>query len=161
MLLLAATGCSGERSAGSVTSGRVAVVADGDTLRLHDGRRVRLVQIDAPEPGIECFGSAASHALAELVPVGTLVELEGDPRLDLRDRFGRLLRYVHVDGRNLNVLLVERGLAAPYFFRDARGRYADELLAAAERARGRRRGLWGECGRARLHPRRALDSGPP
>ena len=122
---------------------------------------MRLVQIDAPEPGVECFGTAASRTLAELVPAGTRVELEEDSGLDPRDRFGRLLRYVYADKRNLNVLLVERGSAAPYFFRNAHGRYARELLAAAGRAVEGRRGLWGKCPGAHLNPRRSLDSGPP
>lgn len=158
MLLVA--GCASEGPV-SVDSGRVARVADGDTLRLEDGRRVRLVQIDAPEAAAECWGVEALRQLAELAPAGSSVRLERDPSLDDRDRFGRLLRYVHVDGRNLNALLVERGAAAPYFYRGERGRHADELDARARAARGARRGLWGACPRARLVPGRALAAGPP
>ncbi len=142
-------------------NGRVALIADGDTLRLTDGRRIRLVQIDAPEPGSECFGNEAARSLAELVPPGSEVELERDPALDDRDRFGRLLRYVSSEGENLNVALVEGGAAAPYFFRGERGRYADELLEAAEAARTDKRGLWGKCPAARLHPGRTLEAGQP
>lgn len=139
----------------------MAFVADGDTLRLLDGRRVRLLQIDAPEPGSECYGQAATGAVRALAPPGTPVELESDPRLDGRDRFGRLLRYVFVGQTNLNVVLVERGVAAPYFYRDERGRHAGELMEAAQDAREARRGLWGACPRARLEPQRALDTGAP
>ncbi len=59
----------------------------------------------------------------------------------------------------MNVELVRAGAAAPYFFRGDRGRYADELLDAAEEARDERRGLWGACPAARLDPRRALAAG--
>jgi endonuclease YncB( thermonuclease family) len=135
-------------------------VADGDTLRLTDGRRVRLVQIDAPESDSECFGRRATRILSTLAPAGTLLELERDPRLDDADRFGRLLRYASVGGETLNVVLVERGAAAPYFFRGSRGRYADELAEAAAAARAAPRGLWAACPRARLDPERTLQTGP-
>lgn len=140
-------------------TGRVARIADGDTLRLTDGRRVRLVQIDAPEPGSECWGIEAMEALSALAPPGSDVELARDPALDDRDRFGRLLRYVSVDGRNVNITLVERGAAAPYFFRGDRGRHADELLDAAEAAVAANQGLWGGCPTARLDPGRTLVAG--
>jgi micrococcal nuclease len=157
-LLLA--GCSQTETDVGSERGRVARVADGDTLRLADGRRVRLVQVDAPEPRTECWGEQAARALVELVPPGAAVTLERDPSLDDRDRFGRLLRYVRRDGRLVNAALVERGAAAPYFFRGERGRHADELLDAAESARAAGRGLWGDCPAARLEPGRALAAGP-
>jgi endonuclease YncB( thermonuclease family) len=139
----------------------VATVADGDTLRLTDGRRIRLVQVDAPELGAECFGDRARVALLQLVPRGTEITLEREPALDEHDRFGRLLRTVSVHGRNVNLALVAQGAAAPYFYGGARGRGAAALLEAAERAREERRGLWGSCPGARLRPTRAVDSGPP
>ena len=152
--------CAEDGAAPDLETGRVARVADGDTLRLADGRRIRLVQIDAPEPDSECFGRQATGVLSTLAPPGTRLELERDPRLDDTDRFGRLLRYASADGRTLNVVLVERGAAAPYFFRGDRGRYADELEAAAAEARAAPRGLWAACPRARLDPERALSTGP-
>ena len=162
LLLVVVTGCAGEPAArGRVERGRVATVADGDTLRLRDGGRIRLVQIDAPERGPECFGERARLALLQLAPPGSEVTLEREPALDDHDRFGRLLRTVRVGGRNVNLALVAQGAAAPYFYRGARGRGADALLEAAERAREERRGLWGSCPRARLRPTRAVDSGPP
>jgi endonuclease YncB( thermonuclease family) len=156
------TGCSATETGTEVGSerGRVARVTDGDTLRLADGRRIRLVQVDAPEPRTECWGEQATRALAELAPPGGAVTLERDPRLDDRDRFGRLLRYVRRDGRLVNADLVERGAAAPYFFRGERGRHADELLEAAQSAFAADRGLWGGCPAARLDPDRALAAGP-
>lgn len=157
---LAFSGCSATDEEVGSERGRVARVTDGDTLRLADGRRIRLVQVDAPEPRTECWGEEAAQELAGLVPPGATVELERDPRLDDRDRFGRLLRYVTRDGRLVNVALVERGAAAPYFFRGARGRHADELLEAGRSALAARRGLWGGCPAARLDPDRALAAGP-
>lgn len=76
---------------------------------------------------------------------GERIEPEADPRLDAVDRFGRLLRYVHAPEANVNVELVRRGAATPYFRRGVRGRYADDLEAAVGAARAQRRGLWGAC----------------
>ncbi len=140
--------------------GTVAVVGDGDTIVLRDGRTVRLVQIDAPEAADECYGREATLALRELLPTGVAVVLERDPKLDDTDVYERLLRYVVVDGRNVNVLLVRAGAATPYFFRGERGRHADELLAAGREARAAGRGLWGACPEARLAPDRGATTGP-
>jgi micrococcal nuclease len=143
----------------------VASVSDGDTLRLRDGRRVRLVQIDAPElGGGECYSRAARTALLALAPPGSAVTLEVDPSLDGVDRYGRLLRYVRRGPANVNVELVRRGAAAPYFYRGDRGRYASELLRAAHMAQAAKRGLWKACPRTVLDPDRAIatgTSGPP
>ena len=154
---------SGAESAAS--SGVVSSIYDGDTLSLADGRRVRLLQIDTPELGTgECYSRASRMALASLVPVGTRVTLESDPRLDSVDRYGRLLRYVHRGPLNANVLMVRAGAAAPYFYGGDLGKYALRLLADAQRAIRAKRGLWGACPGTVLDPLSAIDtgvSGPP
>ena len=125
---------------------RVAYVVDGDTIRLTDKVYVRLVQIDTPEEGTgECYSRAAAKALRRLLPDGSEVRLEADPRLDQIDRFGRLLRYVWFRGVNLNLELVHEGAATVWFYGHDRGRYAEALLAAARNARAANRGLWGAC----------------
>ena len=116
----------------TLESGVVDRVNDGDTITLRGGAKVRLVQVDAPELSRDCFGREASRELASLAPVGTKVTLTPDPRLDDRDDYGRRLRYVFVRGTNVNVALVRRGAASPYFFRRQRGQYADELDALGE-----------------------------
>jgi micrococcal nuclease len=132
---------------------RVARVIDGDTIALADGRHVRLLQIDTPEPRDgECFSRAAGRALGRLVRPGSRVELERDPRLDAVDGYGRLLRYVWADGRNANLELVRQGAATVWLYRGERGRYAARLLAAGRAAREARRGLWGACPAARWNP---------
>lgn len=119
---------------------------DGDTVALTNGQRVRLVQIDTPEVGGgECYSQAARKALLRLTPVGSTVLLESDPTLDSIDRYGRLLRYVKRKGINVNIRLVLDGAGAPNFYRDERGKYAERLVAAVERARAAKRGLWRAC----------------
>ena len=121
---------------------------------------MRLVQVDAPELGEgECFAHESKRELERLVPPGTSVELERDRILDDVDRYGRLLRYVMRETRNVNVQLVRRGAATPYFFHGDRGRHAAELLAAVDEARRARRGMWGAC-RVRWTPTRAVDTRP-
>jgi micrococcal nuclease len=157
--LAAAVGVSAS-SARVASVGVVASVTDGDTLRLTNGQRVRLLQIDAPEVGTgECYSRASRSALLQRAPVGSRVRLDVDPQLDAVDRYGRLLRYVERGTMNVNVALVRAGAAAPYFYGGDEGRYADRLLAEAIRAKAARRGLWGACPGARLDPSRTIDTG--
>jgi micrococcal nuclease len=140
--LLAAGGAS---AAGTQPTTVVRVV-DGDTIEVSGGVRVRLVQIDAPELGSgECYSRKAAAVLRSLLPTPARVRLEGDARLDARDRYGRLLRYVHRGSVNVNLELVRRGAATVWFYGGDQGRYARSLLAAARKARTAKRGLWGAC----------------
>ncbi len=86
---------------------RVVRVIDGDTIVIQSGERVRYIGIDAPEQD-EPLGPAATQLNGELVG-GKRVRLERD--VTDRDRFGRLLRYVYVDGILVNAELVRQGLA--------------------------------------------------
>ncbi len=142
---------------------RIQSVIDGDTVVLATGQHIRLIQIDAPEvfPVAECWGAAARSALRRLVPPGSTVRLEPDPKLDQADRFGRLLRYVFRGPLNVNLELVREGAATPYFYRHDRGKYAGALERAAQAARSARRGLWGACPRTPFNPNRGADTGPP
>jgi micrococcal nuclease len=164
LLAVVASGCqSGGGSGDTVAAGNGAVVEwvnDGDTLTLTDGAKVRLVQVDAPELTADCYGRPALQELIDLAPKGTHVTLVGDPVLDDRDQYGRLLRYVFVDDRNVNVELVERGAASPYYFRNERGRYADELDVAVDEARDSRAGYWGACPDAELNTGIGSVTGP-
>lgn len=138
----------------------VARVIDGDTIELLGGQRVRLVQIDTPEKNTECYGQAASELTSRLLPPGTRVRIEQDPSLDQADRYRRELAYVWKGGEDVNVTLVRDGAAGVWFFGGHRGRYASELLQAAERARAGHKGLWGACPLARFDPLDSMSSGP-
>ena len=134
----------------------VASVIDGDRIMLSTGKRVRLAQIDAPEATEgECYSRKSAKALRKLLPAGTKVRLETDPNLENVDRYGRLVRYVLKDGRNLNLELVARGAASVL---GDRGRYAADLLRSAHRAKAAGRGLWGSCPGTRLDPFRRLSA---
>ena len=138
----------------------VARVIDGDTIELVGGQRVRLVQIDTPEKHVECYGDQASALTRQLIPAGTHVRIEQDPKLDQVDRFQRKLAYVWKGDEDVNVTLVRDGAAGVWFFGGRRGRYASEFLKAAEEARADRKGLWGACPLARFDPNASMSSGP-
>jgi endonuclease YncB( thermonuclease family) len=144
---------------------RIDHVADGDTVALTNGRRVRLVQIDTPEVyfGTECYGPQASARTKRLLPPGTLVRLVVEPATDRVDQYGRLLRYVirARDNLNVNVRLVAVGAAAPYFYEGRRGRFARRIDLLARRARAHHLGLWRACPGTPYQPTAAVDTGPP
>jgi micrococcal nuclease len=128
--------------------GRVVRVVDGDTVHVLVGgrrERVRYIGVDTPETWgrDECFGRAATAFNRRLVG-GERVRLRTDS--ERRDRYGRLLAYVHraADGRFVNAELVRRGYARTLPIRP-NVRHARRLAALERRARGARRGLWGVC----------------
>jgi len=112
---------------------------DGDTIELANGRRVRYLGIDTPELG-EFYGAEASARNRELVE-GKVVELQRGKR-DV-DEFGRLLRYVYVDGVFVNAELVAQGYAKAYIF-DPDERYSQILVQLEQYAKTKKRGLWAE-----------------
>ncbi|KAA0232435.1 MAG: Thermonuclease [Acidimicrobiales bacterium] len=133
--------------------GVVEEVVDGDTLVITVGGRketVRLIGIDTPETKdprvpVMCFGPEASARLGELTPPGSEVRLELD--VEVRDRYDRLLAYVHRAGDDLfvNLAMVEEGLADSVSY-PPNETYRPVFDAAASDARAKQRGLWAACG---------------
>ena len=164
VLALAAGGAGGGRAAPTGLA-RIDHVVDGDTVDLTNGAKVRLVQIDTPEVyfGVECYGPQASAETKRLLPPGTVVRLAAEPATDEVDSYGRLLRYVFraSDDLNVNVLLVARGDAAPYFYDGRHGRYATVLVRDALAARARHEGLWGACPGTPVDFDRGVSTGYP
>ena len=64
------------------------------------------------------------------------------------------------DGLNVNVYLVKRGDAAPYFYDGREGRYAAALKRDALAARAAKRGLWGACPKTPVDFDRGVSTGP-
>ena len=122
-----------------VLNGRVEHVVDGDTLDLVVGRtkhRIRLADIDTPEKG-QNWGSSSKQALEVAVLYRDVSVHVSD-----RDRYGRLVGKVWLDGRDINRQLVEQGHAWAY-----RQYLTDETLLQVEAtARDQRRGLWSIAG---------------
>ena len=104
----------------AVESSVVERVADGDTILLKNGERVRLIGIDAPEKGEKCF-QEAKNRLQQLV-LGKQVVLLKD--VSERDRYGRLVRFVYADNLFVNLVLVQEGLALAFEFEPDTGKAA-------------------------------------
>jgi micrococcal nuclease len=143
-LVLAGCGSDGSSPCGP-TKATVTRVVDGDTIELSGGEKVRYILVNANEitnGHNECYGAEASAFNASLVE-GKDVTLAYDT--ECRDRFGRLLAYVSVDGREVNRLLVERGYACVlYIPPDGMARHQEfETLEAQAMADSR--GMWGIC----------------
>lgn len=153
--------------------GYVVSITDGDTFDMCISRgysceltdetiTVRLVQIDTPENGDvkECYGATASLELADLLVEGAPVIAVTDPNLDQEDTYGRMLAWVWSPLELVNLSLVTRGAAAPYFYKGARGAFSERLESEALAARAAGRGLWGACPGTPYAPTKGVSTGP-
>lgn len=130
---------------------KVVAVIDGDTidvLLFGQKYRVRYILINTPETehspgGAEPFGLEATAANRALVE-GKTVQLEKD--VSETDRYGRLLRYVYVDGMMVNEELLRQGMAHVATF-PPDVKYVDRFLAVQKAAQAAGRGIWGNYGR--------------
>ncbi|WP_150570376.1 thermonuclease family protein [Pseudomonas fluorescens] len=121
-------------------------VLDGDTVRLSDGRSVRLIGINAPELGrkgrpSEPYAEAARQRLQALIKAsdGRVGLVRG---AEAKDKYGRTLAHIYGrNGDNLEAVLLSEGLGlhvaiAPNV------RLAGCQDAAEQAARSARLGLW-------------------
>lgn len=130
----------------ATTSAIVSEVIDGDTIRLSTGEKVRYIGIDTPETvdpnkDKQCYGSEASTQ-NELLVFGKEVILEKD--VSEIDRYGRLLRYVWLDGEMVNEKLVREGYAIEKAYKPDT-KYQDKFTVAQQDAQINKKGLWREC----------------
>lgn len=147
---LKAADASKESSASADAS--VVSVIDGDTIKVSVGGRVetvRLVGVDTPEtkkPGtpVQCYGPEATQATSRIVS-GARVKLTADRVAGDRDKWGRLLRYVSVGGRDLGESLLRSGLARAYAYKNQNYAKRAAYEKIQSRARISRTGLWGAC----------------
>jgi micrococcal nuclease len=144
---LLAAGCASDPAGSECgpTSARVIAVTDGDTVTLDNGERLRYLLVDTNEitgGSNDCFGQEARQYNESLVLDETVSLAYGEA---CRDRFGRLLAYVSVGGREVNTLLVERGYACVLYIPPNGADRRDEMEALEDAARAERRGMWGFC----------------
>lgn len=154
-LLCLATLCQAE-----LIRGRVVHVADGDTVTILDEakvqHKVRLAGIDAPERA-QAFGQKSRESLQELVAGRTVIV-----ETHKKDRYGRNIGKVLINGRDVNLEQIRRGLA--WFYRQYEGELTLDDRQSYDRveteARDFRRGLWSDKSsvppwefRQRTHPR--------
>lgn len=94
-------------------------VTDGDTLRLQDGRKIRLIGINTPELAhdnrpAQPLAINAKTALGRLLAhSGNHIGLQYDR--DRLDKYQRTLAHAYLpDGRSVQAALLEQGLATAY-----------------------------------------------
>jgi micrococcal nuclease len=112
----------------------VTKIIDGDTV-IVEGENVRLLGMDTDERGYPCY-SSAKERLEELV-LNKEVRLEKD-QTD-KDQYQRHLRYIFLDDENINLKLVEEGLAVARFYPEDT-KYKNEIINAETQARENKRG---------------------
>ncbi len=132
---------------------------DGDTLKLENGERVRLIGIDTPEVHesvklyrdskksgqdievIQALGRRSAKFTKDLV-VGKRVRLEFD--VEKHDKYKRLLAYVYLkDGTFVNAEIVKQGYASLMTY-PPNVKYVDVFKKLYQEARENNRGLWKE-----------------
>lgn len=108
---------------------RVETVIDGDTFNVRTGKfpftrfaTVRMLGVDTPETvdprkPVQCFGKEASARSAGLLG-GKDVRLIFDEDREAKDKYGRYLAYVYLDGNvvSVNEELILDGFAREYTF---------------------------------------------
>ena len=125
---------------------RVVYVYDGDTVKLRDGRRLRLIGINTPEMGRhgadnEALASEARTTLQDMLERGhhTLLLQYGAQR---NDHYGRLLAHAFLeDGNSIAAAMLQQGLATALVVPPNTGAMAC-YQRLEDAARNERLGLW-------------------
>jgi endonuclease YncB( thermonuclease family) len=111
-IILAALLCLSLTANAEYLTGRVIRVADGDTITILDSsntqHKIRLSGIDAPERK-QAFGMKSKDALSSAV-AGKSVTIDWNKR----DRYKRIVGKVLLDGKDMNLEQIKKGLAWHY-----------------------------------------------
>ncbi|MER7084033.1 thermonuclease family protein [Saccharopolyspora kobensis] len=125
---------------------------DGDTVELADGRRIRLLGVDAPEADT-CAGPGATEFTRSKVQ-GRAVMLHKEPGVDL-DPYGRTLAYLQFGpyfATDLGNELVLEGWATPYEGGQANTTYMDNIRSSHGIAEYRPNGIYAHpCGSPKVY----------
>ena len=146
------TTAGSKTSPDGVEQGTIDRVVDGDTIKLTDGRTVRLLYVDTPETKkpntpIQCYGPEATAFTKAFT--GADVELVADK--EAQDRYQRDLRVVYLEGsdtsdvtQSINAKLVDNGFARVKIYSPNK-KYEDELRAIEAEAKQEEKGAWRAC----------------
>lgn len=142
-ILLSANDCLPESK---LITAEVQWVYDGDTLRLDDKQRLRVIGINTPEVShkgkiAEPLSGEAREAVRELLHrYNYRIRYERDALA--KDKYGRLLAHVYIKGKiNLSQWLLSKGLATTLFIPPSH-RHVQCYQDAERQAQQKRLGLW-------------------
>lgn len=128
-----------------ILTGKVVRVADGDTVTVLDSsntpHKIRLMGIDAPERK-QAYGQRSKQSLSEMV-AGKTVSVDWNKR----DRYKRIVGKILLDGRDVNLEQVKRGMAWHYKAYE-REQDVEDRSAYAQAEYGAQRGkvgLWADA----------------
>ena len=119
--------------------------SDGDTARFiinGEEKKVRFLAIDTPEVDkSEPFSKEAKEYTCNKLKQAKEIVLEYDGNSDKEDKYGRILAFVHTDGKLLQKELIERGYAkVAYVYGDYS--YVEELREIEKVAKTKKLGIW-------------------
>ena len=105
-------------------------IIDGDTIKAENrNESIRLLGVNTPERG-ELYYEEAKRFLENAVLNKTVTLKFGKERYD---KYGRTLAYIFLNGKNINLRLVEKGFAN-YYFPSGKDAYYKDFAEA-----------WGAC----------------
>lgn len=143
-LLLASLFLISPRIEAESITGRVVGISDGDTITLVDDNnmqyKIRLAGIDAPEKR-QAFGNASKISLSDLIFSQRIIA-----DWTKKDRYGRFVAKITLNGTDINLLQIQRGMAWFYF------KYQNELkqenrieyVQAHQNSANSKIGLWAD-----------------
>lgn len=117
---------------------KVVSVSDGDTITvINNGHqeKIRLYGIDAPEKNQE-YGQKAREITSTLI-AGRNIDVEAKEK----DRYGRTVGLVNVDGQSLNELIIQNGYAWVYRMY-CKESFCSDWIKFEANARQQKKGLW-------------------
>jgi micrococcal nuclease len=123
-------------------------IISGDTFEMNIGARSFIVQaigLDAPKPDKnQCYGAEAQNRVRQLL-TAKIVKLEADSVLGKGVMVGgRLQRYIWVDGKLYNWMMLQEGYAQLYNY-GVTLKYQNELQQAVASAQQAKKEIWGRC----------------
>lgn len=125
--------------------GQVTKVIDGDTIEVkflnEKKEKVRFLLIDSPETvgKQQPFGQEAKLYITELL---LHKEVELQIGLKERDKYGRLLAYIFIENRNIQELLLSKGLARVAYVYDPNTEFVEEYCKMERIAQEKKIGIW-------------------
>lgn len=137
-----------QTATGKLIPAKIISVTDGDTMKVElNGKKetVRLLLVDTPETKhpskpVQPFGPEASAFAKKMLKEGKEVQIEID--VSERDKYGRLLAYLWVDGKMFNGMLLEKGLARVAYVYPPNIKYVDQFRAIQKKAQTAGVGIW-------------------